>query len=49
MSWRPRPRSWAWATEVNRFTVVVEEYPATLKEQGLGEFSQAGRHYAAEI
>ena len=26
MSWlpRPRPRSWVWATEVNRFTVVYD-------------------------
>jgi len=105
MSWRPRPRSWGWATEVNRFTVIydacvlypaplrdllmrlaltdlyrarwsdqihldaervcmamrqhraslkkrpktVEEYLATLEEQGLSWFSQAVRHYAAEL
>jgi hypothetical protein len=24
MSWRPRPRNWACATEVNRFTVVYD-------------------------
>ena len=24
MSWLPRPRSWDWATEVNRFTVVYD-------------------------
>ena len=24
MSWRPRPRSWAWATDVNRFTVIYD-------------------------
>jgi hypothetical protein len=27
----------------------VEEYLATLEEQGLGRFSQAVRHYAAEF
>jgi predicted nucleic acid-binding protein len=35
MSWRPRPRSWAWATEVNRFTVVYDAcvlYPAPLRD-----------------
>ena len=33
MSWRPRPKSWAWATEVNRFTVVYDAcvlYPAVV-------------------
>ena len=35
MSWLPRPRSWAWATEVNRFTVVYDAcvlYPAPLRD-----------------
>ncbi|MDM7954488.1 MAG: PIN domain-containing protein [Cyanobium sp. CZS 25K] len=35
MSWRPRPRSWAWATEVNRFTVIYDAcvlYPAPLRD-----------------
>jgi hypothetical protein len=35
MSWRPRPRSWDWATEVNRFTVVYDAcvlYPAPLRD-----------------
>jgi hypothetical protein len=35
MSWPPRPRSWAWATEVNRFTVVYDAcvlYPAPLRD-----------------
>ena len=35
MSWRPRPRSWAWATEVNRFTVIYGAcvlYPAPLRD-----------------
>jgi predicted nucleic acid-binding protein len=35
MSWRPRPRSWAWATEVNLFTVVYDAcvlYPAPLRD-----------------
>lgn len=35
MSWRPRLRSWAWATEVNRFTVVYDAcvlYPAPLRD-----------------
>ena len=35
MSWRPRPKSWAWATEVNRFTVVYDAcvlYPAPLRD-----------------
>jgi predicted nucleic acid-binding protein len=35
MSWQPRPRSWAWATEVNRFTVVYDAcvlYPAPLRD-----------------
>ena len=35
MSWRPRPRSWALATEVNRFTVVYDAcvlYPAPLRD-----------------
>jgi len=35
MSWRPRPRSSAWATEVNRFTVVYDAcvlYPAPLRD-----------------
>jgi hypothetical protein len=35
MSWRPRPRSWAWAIEVNRFTVVYDAcvlYPAPLRD-----------------
>jgi hypothetical protein len=27
----------------------VEEYLATLEEQGLGGFSQAARHYTAEF
>jgi len=35
MSWRPRHRSWGWATEVNRFTVVYDAcilYPAPLRD-----------------
>ena len=35
MSWLPRPRSWAWATDVNRFTVVYDAcvlYPAPLRD-----------------
>ena len=35
MSWLPRPRSWDWATEVNRFTVVYDAcvlYPAPLRD-----------------
>jgi len=35
MRWRPRPRSWGWATEVNRFTVVYDAcvlYPAPLRD-----------------
>ena len=35
MSWRPRHRSWGWATEVNRFTVVYDScvlYPAPLRD-----------------
>ena len=35
MNWRPRPRSWAWATEVNRFTVIYDAcvlYPAPLRD-----------------
>lgn len=35
MSWRPRPRSWDWATEVNRFTVLYDAcilYPAPLRD-----------------
>ena len=35
MSWRPRPRSWAWAIEVNRFTVIYDAcilYPAPLRD-----------------
>ena len=35
MSWLPRPRSWGWATEVNRFTVVYDAcvlYPAPLRD-----------------
>jgi predicted nucleic acid-binding protein len=35
MNWRPRPRSSAWATEVNRFTVVYDAcvlYPAPLRD-----------------
>ena len=35
MSWRPRPRSSAWATEVNRFTVIYDAcvlYPAPLRD-----------------
>ena len=35
MSWPPRPRSSAWATEVNRFTVVYDAcvlYPAPLRD-----------------
>lgn len=35
MSWLPRPRSWVWATEVNRFTVVYDAcvlYPAPLRD-----------------
>ena len=35
MSWLPRPRSWEWAIEVNRFTVVYEGcvlYPAPLRD-----------------
>ena len=35
MSWHPRPRSSAWATEVNRFTVVYDAcvlYPAPLRD-----------------
>ena len=35
MSWLPRPRSSAWATEVNRFTVVYDAcvlYPAPLRD-----------------
>ena len=35
MSWRPRPKSWAWATEVNRFTVIYDAcvlYPAPLRD-----------------
>lgn len=35
MSWQPRPRSWAWATEVNRFTVIYDAcvlYPAPLRD-----------------
>jgi predicted nucleic acid-binding protein len=35
MSWRPRPRSWPWATEVNRFTVIYDAcvlYPAPLRD-----------------
>ncbi|MFM1899740.1 MAG: hypothetical protein RLZZ216_316 [Cyanobacteriota bacterium] len=35
MSWRPRPRSWAWATEVNRLTVIYDScvlYPAPLRD-----------------
>lgn len=35
MSWQPRPRSWGWATEVNRFTVVYDAcvlYPAPLRD-----------------
>ena len=35
MSLRPRPRSWAWATEVNRFTVIYDAcvlYPAPLRD-----------------
>ena len=35
MSWRPRHRSWGWASEVNRFTVVYDAcvlYPAPLRD-----------------
>jgi hypothetical protein len=35
MSWPPRPRSSAWATEVNRFTVIYDAcvlYPAPLRD-----------------
>ena len=35
MRWLPRPRSWEWATEVNRFTVVFDAcvlYPAPLRD-----------------
>lgn len=35
MSWLPRPRSWVWATEVNRLTVVYDAcvlYPAQLRD-----------------
>ena len=35
MNWQPRPRSLAWATEVNRFTVVYDAcvlYPAPLRD-----------------
>jgi hypothetical protein len=35
MSWRPRPRSWGWATEVNRFTVIYDacvHYRAPLRD-----------------
>jgi hypothetical protein len=35
MSWHPRPRSSAWAIEVNRFTVVYDAcvlYPAPLRD-----------------
>jgi hypothetical protein len=35
MSWLPRPRSWAWATDGNRFTVVYDacvRYPAPLRD-----------------
>ena len=35
MSWHPRPRSSAWATEVHRFTVVYDAcvlYPAPLRD-----------------
>ncbi len=35
MNWRPRPKSWAWATEVHRFTVVYDAcvlYPAPLRD-----------------
>ena len=35
MSWPPRLKSWAWATEVNRFTVLYDAcvlYPAPLRD-----------------
>jgi predicted nucleic acid-binding protein len=35
MSWQLRPKSWAWATEVNRLTVVYDAcvlYPAPLRD-----------------
>ena len=35
MSWLPRPRSWDWATEVNRFNFLYDAcvlYPAPLRD-----------------
>jgi hypothetical protein len=50
MRWLPRPRSWVWATEVNRFTVVYDAcvlYPAPLRDLLMGPAWPCGSTEAA--